>query len=276
VNVLDAFILGVVEGLTEWIPVSSTAHLTIVEKLLGLEVDDKGVTAFTAVIQFGAIVAAILFFRRDIVRLIAAVVRGLRRREERADPDWRLAWYVVIGSIPIGIVGLVARHAVEGPLRSLWVIGAALILWSPVMVAAERHARRVQRARGEHELNVRDAVIVGTVQCVALVPGVSRSGATISAGLFRGIDRVTATRLSFFLSIPALTAAAALELPTALNENVGATAVLVGTVTSFVVAYISIAWLIRFVAHHPISAFVPYRVTLGAAVLIAMTVAALT
>jgi len=272
VNLGDAFILGVVEGLTEWIPVSSTAHLTIVEQLLGLDVDDKSVTAFTAVIQFGAIVAAILFFRRDIVRLISAVLHGVRRPEARRNPDWRLAWYVVAGSIPIAIVGLAARNLVEGPLRSLWVIGAALILWSPVMVAAERHARQT---RGENELNLRDAVVIGTVQCAALVPGVSRSGATISAGLFRGLNRVTATRLSFFLSIPALTAAAVLELPSALGEDVGAGALLVGTLTSFVVGYITIAWLIRFVAHHPISAFVPYRVVLGAAVLIGMTVSTL-
>jgi len=260
----DALLLGVVEGLTEFLPVSSTGHLTIVEGLLGLEVDDESVTAFTAVIQAGAIAAVLVYFRRDIARLIRAVGRGLRNPEARQDPDWRMAWYVVAGSMPIGIVGLAGKSVIEGPLRHLVVVTIALIVWSPVLVYAERRARQ---DREERELTLTDALVVGGVQCLALVPGVSRSGATISAGLLRGLDRVSATRLSFFLSIPALTAAAVLELPASLGEGVGAGPTLVGTLVSFVVAYASIAWLLRFVAHHPISWFVPYRVLVGLAVL---------
>jgi undecaprenyl-diphosphatase len=267
----QALVLGVVEGLTEFLPVSSTGHLTIVEQMLGLKVDDKGVTAFTAVIQSGAIAAVLIFFRTDILRLLGGVFRGLRSADGRQSPDWRFAWYIVAGSVPIGIAGLAAKGAIEGPLRNLWVVGAALIAWSPVMVYAERRARQDRR---ESDVNLKDALVVGVLQCAALVPGVSRSGATISAGLFRGLDRVTATRLSFFLSIPALTAAALLELPNALNKHVGAAPVIVGTVTSFVVAYVSVAWLLRFVAHHRITWFVPYRAVVGVAVLVGMTIRA--
>jgi undecaprenyl-diphosphatase len=267
----DALVLGVVEGLTEFLPVSSTGHLTIVERLLGLKIDDKGVTAFTAVIQAGAIAAVLIYFRADIIRLVAAVLRGLRRTDARDDRDWRMAGYIVAGSIPIGIVGLAGKSLIEGPLRNLWVVAAALIAWSPVLIVAERRARQ---DRAEQELRLSDAVIVGGWQCVALVPGVSRSGATISAGLLLGLDRVSATRLSFFLSIPALTAAAILELPASLNEGVGAAPTIVGTVTSFFVAYASVAWLLRFVAHHPITAFVPYRVAVGLAVIAVLAIRA--
>lgn len=179
-----------------------------------------------------------------------------------------MACYVVAGSVPIGIIGLAAKGVVEGPLRSLWVVGAGLILWSVVMVVAEQRARQ---DRGEGQLSLRDALVIGGAQCIALIPGVSRSGATISAGLLLGLDRVTATRLSFFLSIPALTAAGALELPKALGSGVGLAPTLVGTIVSFVVAYATIAWLLRFVAGHSIARFVPYRVVAGALVLTAVT-----
>lgn len=263
-TVWQSVVLGVVEGLTEFLPVSSTGHLTVTEKLLGLRVDDKSVTGFTAVIQVGAIVAVLLYFRRDLVRFVGAGARGLVRPEARAEPDFRLAWYVVAGSVPIGIVGLAAKGFIEGPLRSLWVVAVALVAWSLAMVVAERRARQ---DRGERELSLRDAMFIGLLQCLALVPGVSRSGATISAGLWRGIDRVAATRLSFFLAIPALLAAGALLLKDALAGGVGPLPTAVGTLVSFVVAYASIAWLLRFVAYHRITAFVPYRVLAGLTVI---------
>ena len=260
-SILDAIILGIVEGLTEFLPVSSTGHLTIAEKLLGKQIDDKAITAFTAVIQVGAIVAVLLYFREDIMKLLGAVFGGFRNEQRRkADPNWRFAWLIVIGSIPIGIVGFVLRHFIEDHLRNLYVVAAGLILWSPVMIYAERRARQ---NRGERQLKPRDSIVIGLYQCLALIPGVSRSGATISAGLIRGFDRVTATRLSFFLAIPALVAAGLFELKDALGEGVGLAPTLVGTVVSFVVAYMTIAWLLRFVAHNPISWFVPYRVALG-------------
>lgn len=259
-NLLQAVILGVVEGLTEFLPVSSTGHLTIVEGLMGLETDDKSVTAFTAVIQVGAILAAIVYFRSDIARFALAFVRGLRSADARREVDWRLAWCVIVGSLPIMVVALAARGLITGPLRSLWVVAIALIAWSGVMVLSEKVA---SYSRHEQDTTLRDSIIIGLVQCLALVPGVSRSGATISAGLFRGLDRVTATRLSFFLGIPALVAAGAYELKDALNGGVGWAATLVSTVVSFVVAYVSIAWLLRFVTGHSIAVFAWYRVLLG-------------
>jgi undecaprenyl-diphosphatase len=268
VNVLQSVVLGVVEGLTEFLPVSSTGHLTIAEKALGLRVDDDSVTGFTAVIQVGAIVAVLLYFRRDIGRFVASGVGGLFSERRRATSDFRLAWLVVAGSVPIGIVGFAAKDLIKGDLRSLWVVAGALIVWSAVMVFAERRARsRVDAGdvlRGEDQVTVADALSIGLVQCLALVPGVSRSGATISAGLLRGVDRVTATRLSFFLAIPALVAAGAFELKDATSGGVGVVPTVVGTAVSFVVAYASIAWLLRFVASHSIARFVPYRVALGA------------
>ena len=259
-NYLDAVILGIVEGLTEFLPVSSTGHLTIAEKMLGLDVADSAVTGFTAVIQMGAIAAAILYFAKDIWRIIRAWCLGLVKPEYRGQLDHRMGWYVIVGTIPVGIVGLLFKDVIKNDLRSLWVVAAGLVAWSAVMWYAERVA---SQRRTERDLGVVDAVVIGVVQCVALVPGVSRSGATISAGLLRGLDRVTATRLSFFLAIPALLAAGLFEMKDALGGNISIGQTLVGTVVSFVVAYASIAWLLRFVAHHSIAWFVPYRVALG-------------
>ena len=264
-----AVVLGIVEGLTEFLPVSSTGHLTITEKLLNLPIADASVTGFTAVIQVGAILAAIIYFFRDIVRIVKGFVLGLFSARHRGF-DYRFGWYVIVGSLPIAIVGVVAKNAITGPLRSLWVVAAALILWSAVMVYAERVGRQT---RGEHDLNMADAVIIGVMQSAALFPGVSRSGATISFGLLRDLDRVTATRLSFFLGIPALLGGGAFELKDAVSgPSVGVPALLIGTVVSFVVGYASIAWLLRFVARHSIVTFVWYRVALGVAIILALTV----
>jgi undecaprenyl-diphosphatase len=264
IGILDAVVLGVVEGLTEFLPVSSTGHLTIAEKMLGLPIDDKGVTAFTAIIQVGAIAAVLVYFFRDIVRIVAAWVTGIFKPEVRGTFDYRFGWFVIWGSLPIAVIGFLARDLISGDLRSLWMVGWALVLWSAVMLFAEKVARQ---DREERQTTLTDVLVIGLVQCIALVPGVSRSGATISAGLLRGLDRVAATRLSFFLSIPALVGAGLFELKDAATENVSVSALAVGTVVSFVVAYASIAWLLRFVAHHPISLFVPYRVVLGVVLL---------
>jgi undecaprenyl-diphosphatase len=273
VELWKAVVLGIVEGLTEFLPVSSTGHLTITEKLLHLKVDDQAVTGFTAVIQVGAIIAAVIYFFRDIARIVVGFFRGLVNREARGF-DYRFGWYVILGSLPIGVLGLGAKHLITGPLRSLWVVAAALIVWSGVMVLAERVTRQ---SRGEKDVTWRDALIIGLAQCIALVPGVSRSGATISVGLLRDLDRVTATRLSFFLGIPALAAAGLYELKDALKGNsVGVPALAVGTAVSFVVAYATIAWLLRFVVRHSIVTFVWYRVTIGVLLLIALGTSVLT
>lgn len=258
-NYFDAVVLGIVEGLTEFLPVSSTGHLTIAEKALGLDVADPAVTAYTAVIQMGAIAAVVVYFLKDIWNIARAWVMGLVKPELRGQLDHRMGWYVIVGSIPVGLAGFLLRDLIKGDLRSLWVVAAGLIGWSAVMWFAERIARQ---ARTERDLGMKDAIVVGLFQVVSLVPGVSRSGATISGGLFRGLDRVTATKLSFFLSIPALVAAGLFELKD-LGGHISAGQVLVGTLVSFVVAYATVAWLLRFVAGHSIAWFVPYRLALG-------------
>ena len=270
---VGAIILGIVEGLTEYLPVSSTGHLTIAEKLLGLSVDDPAVTAYTAIIQMGAIAATVLYFFKDIVRLLGAWFRGLLSAQERTNHDYQLAWVVIVGSIPVAVVGFLGKDVVKGPLRSLWVVAAALFAWSVVMWVAERRHSVLEKkhvVRGEGQVTMRDGLIIGLVQCFSLIPGISRSGATISAGLMDGLDRVTATRLSFFMAIPALTAAGLYELKDANTSVVGVGQMALGVVVAFVVAYAAIAWLLRFVAHHPITVFIWYRVALGIALVVAL------
>jgi undecaprenyl-diphosphatase len=260
VSILEAIILGVVEGLTEFLPVSSTGHLTIAEKVLGLPIDDDSITAFTAVIQVGAIAAVVVYFWRDITRIAAAWFRGLIKPEYRGELDHRMGWYVIVGSLPIVIIGFLARDLISGPLRNLWWVAGALIGWSAVMVLAERLG---SQQRPLARITFTDALVMGLVQSFALIPGISRSGATISAGLLRGLDRVAATRIAFLLGIPALVGAGVYELKDALNGGVGLVPTLVGTVISFVVAYASVAWLMRFVQKHSIEVFAVYRVVLG-------------
>lgn len=268
-TLLQAIILGVVEGLTEFLPVSSTGHQTIVAGLMGLQIDDPSITAFIAVIQVGAIGALVLYLRRDIARLLAAWFRGLANAERRRDPSYREAWLVIIGSLPIAIVGLVAKDLIEGPLRSLWVVAAALIGWSFVMLIAEAVAKQT---RHEKDIGLKDALIIGGTQALALIPGVSRSGATISAGLMLGIDRVTAARFGFLLGIPALVGAAVLEIPAAVRTGgVGLALTVLGTLVSFVVAYLTVAWMLRFVGRHSIRVFVWYRFALAAVLIVMLT-----
>ena len=269
-----SILLGIVEGITEFLPISSTGHLTITEKLLGLTIDSADVTAFTAVIQVGAIAAAILYFRKDILRLAVGWFAGVFHAEKRGT-DYRLGWAVILGSIPIGIVGLVFRTIIETVLRSLWVVAGALILWSVVLWAADHYSTRLtnkapEKVRDESTLTVIDALIIGTTQCFALIPGVSRSGATIAAALFRGIDRTTATRWSFFLGIPALTLSGVMQAVTQFDEvssGLGWGPTAVATVVSFIVAYVTIAWLLRFVASNRFTVFIIYRVLAGLAII---------
>jgi undecaprenyl-diphosphatase len=265
IEIWQAAVLGVVEGITEFLPISSTGHLTISEQLMGLDIKDPAITGYTAVIQMGAIAAALIYFFKDILRLAGAWIRGLFSSSARQESDYRLAWYVIFGSIPVGVVGFLAQDYIKGGLRSLWVVAGALILWSLPMAFAEHAATQIKDERG---LTFKDSLIIGFTQCLSLIPGVSRSGATITAGLLRDLDRVTATRLSFFLGIPALTAAGAYELKDALGgPAVSTTSLAIGTIVSFIVAYASIAWLLRFVAHHTLLTFVWYRVLLGAAII---------
>jgi len=273
---VQAVILGIVEGLTEFLPISSTGHLTITEQLLGLPVDDPAITAYTAVIQIGAIVATFIYFAGKIASLFRASVAGLRSAEAREDREYTLAWAVIVGSLPVGIVGFLARDLIEGAARSLWVVATALILWSAVIwVAEQRHDVLEKRGiqRGEHDVTVKDGLVIGLVQVFSLIPGVSRSGATISAGLMRGINRVTATELSFFMAIPALTAAGLFEAAKGKDDLVGLGLgpMLLGIVVAFGTAYASIAWLLRFVASNSLRPFIWYRIALGLAVIVALS-----
>jgi undecaprenyl-diphosphatase len=278
-----AVLLGIVEGITEFLPVSSTGHLYITQAFLGYDLEGASITAFTAIIQVGAIIAAVVYFARDIARIAVGWVKGLGRDIARlrgthrkharpvsaeAEQDYRLGWIVIIGSVPIGIIGFLLRDVLDG-LANLWVIAGGLAMWSVVMWWAER---RATQERGMESLTTLDAIALGLMQCIALIPGVSRSGATISGGLFRGIDRVTATRVSFYLGIPALVAAGGFQAVTSYADiagGVGWTATLIATVVSFVVALGAIAWLLRLVAKRSIVVFVWYRL-IAAAVIVAL------
>ena len=274
-NPVQAVVLGVVEGVTEFLPISSTGHLLIAEHLLGLPTKGKagdGLIGFTAVIQVGAILAAVAYFFRDILALVGSFVGGLVSAEKRRGEDWTFALAVAVGCLPIGVAGLALKDVIKSIDKSLVTVALGLIVFSAVLVIAEK---RAAQDRPERSLRVVDGLLIGLAQCLALVPGVSRSGATISAGLLRGLDRVSATRLSFLLGIPALLAAGAYELKDATTSGPGApgtAATLIATVVAFVVAYASIAFLLRFVTRHSIATFAPYRVLVGAAVLVAVAV----
>ncbi|MCL9759556.1 undecaprenyl-diphosphate phosphatase [Frankia sp. AiPa1] len=262
ISVGQAVLLGIVEGLTEFLPVSSTGHLKITEGLLGIQVDDKAVVGFTAVIQVGAIAAVLVYFFSDIRRLVTAWFQGLRNPEARQH-DYHFTWWVIYATIPVVLVGVAAKPLIDGPLASLWVVAASLVAGSGLMWFADRFGRH---KRGEDDISMSDAMVVGSSQILALLfPGFSRSGATISTSLIRDLDRVAATRLSFFLSIPALTGAGLYELKDAVGGGVSATPLAVGTLVSFVVAYASIAWLLKFVAQHTFDAFVGYRLLVAVA-----------
>ena len=257
----QAVLLGIVEGLTEFLPVSSTAHLRITEALLGLPVDDPQVVGFTAVIQTGAIAAVLVFFAKDILRIARAWLAGLAHRDQRTERDYRFGWWIILATLPVVVVGVAAKPLLDGALASLWVVAISLVVGSALMSVADR---RGSRQRDESAISLRDSMFVGSSQILALLfPGFSRSGASISTGLLLGLDRVAATRLSFFLSIPALTGAGIYELKDALGGGTAIVPLLAGTVVSFVVAYATIAWLLRYVSRHSFGAFIAYRLVLA-------------
>ena len=262
-------VLSVVQGLTEFLPVSSSGHLAIVSRIFFA--DDAG-ASFTAVSQLGTELAVLVYFARDIVRIVKAWFRGFMGRQVAAhrNADYRLGWYVIIGTIPICILGLFFKDEIRSGVRNLWVIATALVVFSAVIALAERLGRQ---SRHIDQLTWRDAVVVGVAQTLALVPGVSRSGATISAGLFLGLDRELAARFGFLLAIPAVFASGLFSLPDAFHpvlEGMSATGpqLLAATVIAFVVGLASVAWLLRFLVRHSMYWFVGYRVAAGAGVLI--------
>jgi undecaprenyl-diphosphatase len=253
-TILQAAVLGLVQGITEFLPISSTAHLRLVPALLGWP--DSG-AAFTAVIQLGTLAAVIGFFLRDLVRMIAAAVRPATRK----NLDARMLLYMAAGTVPIGVAGLLARHAIEGPLRSILVIASSLIVVGIVMAIVEKTARH---ERTFESFTLRDALIVGVAQALALVPGTSRSGITLVAAMLLGFRRDAAARFSFLLSIPAVAAAGVFELPKLMRDHeVGTTALVTGLLVAAVSGYLSVAWLLRFLRTRTTYGFVVYRVILG-------------
>jgi undecaprenyl-diphosphatase len=265
-SIVEAIVLGLVQGLTEFIPVSSTAHLEIVPVLLGW--GDPGAAA-SAVIQFGTWIAALIYFARDIVRLVAGFFRGLMTRRLLSDTDSREAWLVIIGTIPIVILGLLLKKHIESTFRGLWIVTIMVIVVAILLQLAEWYAKRRQ-LRTFEQLTVADAVAIGLGQCLALIPGSSRSGSTIMAALFRGVDRPTAARYSFLLSIPAVGAAGFLELFKERHHlaQLGWTSIVVSIVVAFVSGYASIWFLIRYLKTHTTSIFVYYRLALGALMIV--------
>jgi undecaprenyl-diphosphatase len=266
----EAIVLGLVQGLTEFLPISSSAHLRVTSAFFFGH--DAG-AGFTAVSQLGTETAVLIYFWSDIWRLVTAWFRGLRNPDAR-DQDYRLAWCVIIGSIPIGVAGLLFQDAIEGPARNLYINATVLILFALVLAAAERFG---PQRRGADQLTLRDGVIMGLAQMLALVPGVSRSGGTTSAGLFLGLTRPVAVRFSFLLALPAVMASGIYSLKD-VGEPVGpgevgssGAQILVATVIAFGVGYATIAWLLRYVQAHTIYVFVWYRVLLGLVVLLAVT-----
>jgi undecaprenyl-diphosphatase len=260
-NILQAAVLGLVQGITEFLPISSTAHLRLVPALLGWP---DGGAAFAAVIQLGTLMAVIGFFLRDLLRMIAAAARPATRR----DHDARMLLYMVAGTVPIGVAGLLARHAVEGPLRSIAVIASSLIVVGILMAVVEKTARH---ERPLEAFTLRDALIVGMAQALALVPGTSRSGITLVAAMILGFRRDAAARFSFLLSIPAVAAAGVFEFPKLLHDReVGMAALVTGLLVAAVSGYLSIAWLLRFFRTRTTYGFVVYRVILGLGLLAAV------
>jgi undecaprenyl-diphosphatase len=263
VDALQAIVLGVVQGLTEYLPVSSTAHLRIVPAFLGWE--DPG-AAFTAVTQLGTMAAVLLYFRTDLWRIARAWTASLRQPELRSQVDARMGWYILLGTIPIGIFGLVFSDQIESGARDLYLIGTTLIVLGLVLLYAERVARR---DRAIEDITRKDGILIGIAQACALVPGVSRSGATITAGLFLGFDRESAARYSFLLSVPAVVLSGIFEMRhIGDDEGAGVGPTIIATVLAFVVGYASIAFLLRWLARHSTAVFVAYRVALGALVLV--------
>jgi undecaprenyl-diphosphatase len=258
-RVVEAIVLGLVQGLTEFLPISSTAHLRIVPALLGWK--DPG-AAFSAVIQLGTVVAVLAYFFKDLVRVAVAFARGIAARKPFEDPDSRLGWFIGIGTVPIVVCGVLFKKAIKNELRSLYVIAAALIVMALVLFIAERIARQ---SRQLGDATLKDAVVVGLCQAVALIPGSSRSGTTLTGALAMGFRREDAARFSFLLSIPATTAAGLYELKDffAAPERPPTALLVLATLVAFGSGMASIAGLLRFLRTRSTLVFVVYRVALG-------------
>jgi undecaprenyl-diphosphatase len=261
VELIQAAVLGIVQGLTEFLPISSSGHLRIVPALLGWE--DPG-AAFTAVIQLGTMAAVLLYFRADLWRIATTWLRSLRDPAMRSELDARMGWYLIVATVPIVIFGVAFADQIETGARDLRLIGTMLILMGVVLYVADRTGRE---NRDLESLRTPDGITIGLAQSLALIPGVSRSGATITVGLFRGFTRESAARFSFLLSIPAVVLSGIYELKDIGTGTYGVGPTIVATVLAFITGYAAIAWLLRYLVDHSLTVFVVYRVVLGILVL---------
>ncbi|UVY82905.1 undecaprenyl-diphosphate phosphatase [Brachybacterium sp. NBEC-018] len=276
-SVLDAIILGIVQGLTEFLPISSSAHLRIIGELL-MPGQDPG-SAFTAIVQLGTETAVLLYFWKDITRIIGRWFRALAGKVPQSDPDVRLGWFVILGSIPIGVLGLLFENPIDHALRNLYITATMLILFGLLLGLADRIAPQRKELS---DMTVRDGVLFGLAQALALIPGVSRSGGTITAGLLLGYSRKAAARYAFLLAIPAVFASglykAAKEIPTLLSSDGQAAAVAAGqpsllaiviaTIVAFGVGYVVIVWFMKLIENRSYLPFVVYRVAAGVLLLV--------
>lgn len=255
----EAIVLGIVQGLTEFLPISSSAHQLIVGRLFWG--NDGGGSAFTAVNQLGTEAAVIVYFWRDIVRIIKQWALSLVGKVPRSDEDARMGWLVIVGTIPIGILGLVFKDFIEGPLRNLWVTATMLLVFALVIAVADA---ATDQHKTLHDLNAKDGIRFGLWQALALIPGVSRSGGTISGGLFMGYTRSAAARYSFLLAIPAVVTSGLFELKDMHgSDGDGWGQIAVATVLAFVVGYAVVAWFMRYISAHTFRPFVYYRIALA-------------
>jgi len=257
-STIEAIVLGIVQGLTEFLPVSSSAHLRIVPALVGW--NDPG-AGFTAVIQLGTVAAVVIYFFSDLLRITLAWFSSLVHKEKRSDPDARMGWYLIIATIPIALIGLVLKDQIETGARNLWLIATALIVGGLVLLWADRVGARRKEIP---DLTTKDGVTIGLAQSLALIPGVSRSGSTISAGLFLGYTREEAARFSFLLSVPAVVLSGLFQLKdVGTGNSPGAVPTAIATLVSFGVGYLAIAWFLKYLTKHSVLLFVIYRVAMG-------------
>lgn len=271
-SILQAIILGIVQGLTEFLPISSTAHLRIVPALLGW--DDPG-AAFTAVIQIGTLAAVLTYFYQDIVRISHSTLKATLAGKPLAEPDAKMGWMIVVGTVPIVVAGVLFKHAIETTLRSLYVVSAAMIGLALMLTVAEYQMRqrvaRQEKLKSMNEVGWRESLVVGFAQCLALIPGASRSGVTITGGLLLGLERETAARFSFLLSLPSVFAAGIFQLiksrDALLASSEQALALLTATVVSGVVGYASIAFLLGYLRKNSTAIFIIYRLAVGSVML---------
>jgi undecaprenyl-diphosphatase len=264
---VEAIVLGIVQGLTEFLPVSSSGHLRITSAIFFGR--DAG-ASFTAVTQLGTEAAVLIYFFKDIWRIVRTWVLGLFDPSVRSSLDYRMGWYVIVGTIPIGIFGLLFKDQIRTAGRNLYLISGTLIVFAMVLAFAEYWGRQT---RTLENFRMRDGVIMGFAQAMALIPGVSRSGGTLTAGLLLNLTRETAARYSFLLAIPAVVISGVFSIPDVFEPSAPGTAapslaqMVVATVIAFGIGYAAIAWLLRYVAHHTLYLFVLYRVALGTLVL---------